>query len=65
MWPLLGPLPKGEIGVWVANILQGLLSSPGVYGFEIIGLMVMVLLAYGLVKRKSVINFLRDGTISE
>ena len=63
MWPLLGPLPKREIGGWVTNIFHGLFSSPGVYVSEIIGLMVMMLLAYRLVKRKSVINFLGDGTI--
>ena len=63
MWPLLGPLPKREIGGWVTSILQRLFSSPVVYVPEIIGLVVMLLLAYGLVKRKSVINFLGDGTV--
>ena len=63
LWPLLGTLPKAETVGWVSNIFQGLFSRPEVYVPEIIGLVVVLLFAYRLVMRKSIIGFIRDGAI--
>jgi len=63
-WPLLGPLPKGEIAGWLPNMIQALLTQPRVYVPEIIGLVILSLFAYRLVRRKSTINFIRDGAVS-
>ena len=62
LWPLLGPLPKKETAGWLSNIFQRLFSSPEVYVPEIIGLVIVLLFAYRLVVKKSVINFFKDGT---
>ncbi len=61
LWPLLGPLPKGETVGWMSNIIQGLFSYPEVYIPEIIGLAIVLLFAYRLAMKKSVISFIRDG----
>jgi len=62
-WPLLGPFPKGEITGWLSNMFRWLLSSPDVYIPEIIGLVIVLLFAYRIVKGKSVISFIRGGAI--
>jgi len=63
LWPLLGPLPKEETVGWLSSIFQGLFSYPEVYVPEIIGLVIVLLFAYRLVKGKSFISFLKDGSI--
>lgn len=64
LWPLLGPLPKGETAGWLPNMIQALLTQPKVYVPEIIGLVIVSLFAYRLVRRKSAINFIKEGAIS-
>ena len=61
LWPLLGPLPKEETVGWMSNIIQGLFSYPEVYIPEIIGLAIVLLFAYRLVKGGNIISFIRDG----
>jgi len=63
LWPLLGPLPREETVGWVSGMFQALFSYPEVYIPEIIGLVVVLLFAYRLVMKKSVISFIRDGAI--
>ena len=63
LWPLLGPLAKKETAGWFYNIIQALFSYPEVYIPEIIGLVIVLLFAYRLLIRKSVISFLKDGAI--
>lgn len=63
LWPLLGPLPKGETVGWVSDIFQALFLYPKVYVSEIIGLVIVLLFTYRLVVRKSAVNFIRDGAI--
>lgn len=62
LWPLLGPLVKGERAGWLSGLWYGLLSSPEVYIPEIIGLAILLFLAYRLVKGKNVLSFVRSGT---
>ena len=62
-WPLLGPIPEGETAGWLSNILYVLFSCPEVYIPEIIGLVILLLLTYRLVKEKSITSFLRNGAI--
>ncbi len=63
LWPLLGPLPKEETAGWLSNTVQALFLYPEVYIPEIVGLVIVLLFVYRLVMRKSVISFIRDGTI--
>ena len=62
-WPLLGPFQRIETTGWVSNIIQALFSNPGVYIPEIIGLIIILLMGYGLIVRKSSLNFVRTGAI--
>ena len=63
LWPLVGALPKEETAGWLSNIFQGLFSQPEVYIPEIMGLLIVSLFAYRLVKRKNVISFLKNGAV--
>lgn len=62
-WPLLGPLPAEETTGWLSSMIQALLSDPGVYVPEIIGLAVVALFAYEAVRGKGVVRFIREGTV--
>lgn len=64
LWPLFGPLPEEETADWVSNMLWGLLSQPAVYIPEIVGLVIVSLFTYSLVKRRNVLSFLKNGTIN-
>lgn len=64
LWPLLGPLSGAETTGWFYNIFQGLFSCPEVYIPEIIGLLVVLFLAWRVVTRKSVFRFIRNGAIT-
>lgn len=63
LWPLLGPLTKGETVGWLSKIIQALFSQPEVYMPEIIGLAILLLFAYRLMKTRGVISFIRDGVM--
>jgi len=63
LWPLLGQFPRQETAGWLPNIIQALFSYPSVYIPEIIGLVIVLLLAYRLVIRRSIISFIRGGAI--
>ncbi len=62
-WPLLGPLPKEKVAGWWSDIIEALFSSPETYIPEIIGLVIISLFAYRLILKKSVLGFLKNGTI--
>ncbi|MFC2025167.1 metal-dependent hydrolase [Chloroflexota bacterium] len=64
LWPLLGPLHKRETAGWLFNMVEALVSEPEVYVPEIIGLMLILLFAYRVVTRRSVVSFIRDGAIA-
>lgn len=63
LWPLLGPFPREETAGWVTNMFQALFSHPSVYIPEIIGLVIVLLFAYKVVIRRSIISFIRGGAI--
>ncbi len=63
LWPLLGPLPHGETSGWLADRFQGLFLYPQVYIPEIIGLLVILLFTYRILKNKGVLNFLKKGIV--
>ena len=64
LWPLLGPLPKeGTVG-WASSILEALLSSPETYIPEIIGLVILAVFAYRLVKKRRFTSFMKSGVVS-
>ena len=62
-WPLLGPLQREEVTGWMSDIIQRLSSNPGTYVPEIIGLIIILLIGYGLIVRKNSIKFIRTGVI--
>ena len=64
LWPLLGPLPKGETAGWLSNILEGLFSRPGAYIPEIIGLAIVLLFGYRLAVKRGIISFIKEGVLS-
>ena len=63
LWPLLGELPKLETAGWLPDIFEALFSCPVVYIPELIGLVVILLFAGRLVRKKGIIRFIRDGAI--
>ncbi|MFC1952940.1 metal-dependent hydrolase [Chloroflexota bacterium] len=63
-WPLLGPLSGGETSDWLTRIVYGLFNSPEVYIPEIIGLVILLLLFFRLVKRKGISSFIKGGVIT-
>jgi hypothetical protein len=63
-WPLLGPFQRIETTGWLSNILRALFSDPGTYIPEIIGLVIILLMGYRLIVRKSILNFIRTGAMS-
>ena len=62
-WPLLGPLQREEITGWMHDVIQRLSSNPGTYIPEIIGLIIILLMGYGLIARNNSIRFIRIGAI--
>ncbi len=62
-WPLLGPFPEEETAGWWSSVFEHLFSHPGEYIPEIIGLVIVLLFAYRLVARRSLISFIKSGTI--
>jgi hypothetical protein len=62
-WPLLGPLQREEITGWMSDVIQRLSSNPGTYIPEIIGLIIILLMVYGIIVRKQSIKFIRTGAI--
>lgn len=63
-WPLLGPFQRIETAGWLSNILRALFSDPGTYIPEIIGLVIILVMGYRLIVRKSMLNFIRTGAMS-
>lgn len=63
LWPLLGGLTRGETSTWMPGIWSGLLT-PGVYIPEIIGLVILGMLAYRVIKIRGIRRFLLTGNIN-
>lgn len=62
-WPLLGQLQAEEKTGWLANTVSKAFSDPGVYIPEIIGLIIILVIGYRLLRKERVIDFLRTGVI--
>lgn len=62
-WPLLGPFQRVETTGWLSNILHALTSDPGTYIPEIIGLIILLLMGYGLIVRENIGSFIRTGAM--
>ncbi len=64
-WPALGyRFPSVELEGWVGNIWESLFSQPNVYIPEIIGLVILLVLAAYLFKKKGIVAFLTRGRVS-
>ena len=62
-WPLLGQFGKVETAGWMPWLLHLLLSDPGTYIPEIIGLAVILLLGHRLLVSRTFTNFIKTGAI--
>lgn len=62
LWPLYGfefdKLPTED---WMSGILEALFSKPSVYIPEIIGLLLLLVFFYQLVRNKQIVAFLKTG----
>jgi hypothetical protein len=64
-WPLLGfSFPTVDLENWASDILQALFSDPRVYVPEIVGLVVLLVLCWLLIRRKKVLAFIKHGKVS-
>jgi inner membrane protein len=63
LWPLLGPLPGAEITDLFSYSFFAMLNIPEVYIPEIIGLVILLLLFYRLVKNRGVTGFITRGAV--
>jgi inner membrane protein len=64
-WPLLGfSFPVEDLENWAADIWNALFSDPKVYIPEIIGLVILLVLCWWLVRRKKVLAFIKQGKVS-
>ncbi|MFA5308121.1 MAG: metal-dependent hydrolase [Dehalococcoidales bacterium] len=64
-WPLRGwEFPKAELEDWVGGIWHALVSNPGVFVPELIGLGLLVWLAAVIIKRRKTGDFIKYGRIA-
>ena len=63
-WPLLGPLPGADAAGWVSGRWYSIFTAPEAYIPEIIGLVILSVFFYRLVKNKQVTEFITSGVIS-
>ena len=62
-WPLLGPLPGADASGWVSDRWYSLFTAPGAYIPEIIGLVILAVFTYKLVRNRQVKNFITSGVV--
>jgi membrane-bound metal-dependent hydrolase YbcI (DUF457 family) len=64
-WPLLGfSFPTEELEGWASTIWKVLFSDPSVYIPEIVGLVILLVLCWLLIRRKKVLAFIKYGKVS-
>ncbi|MFO8010915.1 MAG: metal-dependent hydrolase [Dehalococcoidia bacterium] len=64
LWPAYGiSFEKVDVTGWLSEISDKFLSSPGAYGTEIIGLLILLPFAFKLLRDREVIRFIKSGTI--
>ena len=64
-WPILGFIfPTIELEGWASNIWESIFSDPRVYIPEIVGLMILLVLAVCLLKRRGLVVFIKRGKVS-
>lgn len=63
-WPVLGfSFPRVELTGWARSIWETLFSDPRVYIPEIIGLVVLLVLGFYLIKSRGIVTFLKRGKV--
>ena len=63
-WPILGlTFEAKDLEYWTSNILKALTSIPEVYIPEAIGFLVIVWFGMTIIFRKTIISFLKSGSI--
>lgn len=64
-WPLAGPLPRGMAPEdWFARWAQALLTNPAAYVPEIVGAILLLPLAWVILRHRGAGRFLRSGVMS-
>jgi inner membrane protein len=63
-WPLMGfTFPKENVEGWLSSIWQWLLHNPSVYVPEIIGLVIILLFCYTVIRNKKIGAFIKRGKV--
>ncbi|MHB8105053.1 MAG: metal-dependent hydrolase [Dehalococcoidales bacterium] len=63
-WPVLGwSFPKEELEGWASNIWNALFNNPAVYIPEIVGLVVLLVFCYLIIRRKKFGAFIKHGKV--
>jgi len=63
-WPFMGfTFPVAEIEGWLRTIWEWLISHPEVYIPEIVGITVILLLVFQVIKNKKIIAFIKRGEV--
>lgn len=66
LWPLYGSsFDKLDLTRWTGDIFYALFHEPAVFVPELIGLVVLLWLAWQIVRAKSIYSFLRYGRVNE
>ncbi len=64
-WPLLGfSFPFVELEGWASNIWKLIFSDPRYYVPEIVGLIILLILCWQLIRRKKVLAFIKYGKVA-
>ena len=63
-WPFLGlAFERADLEDWLGNLLQAIVSKPAVFVPELIGLVVIAILGWVLIRRKALLKFIIFGQI--
>jgi len=63
-WPFQGlTFERADLTGWFGNLFQTMVSEPAVFVPELIGLIVVVVFGWFLIRRKTLIPFIRFGQI--
>jgi membrane-bound metal-dependent hydrolase YbcI (DUF457 family) len=64
LWPLLGfSFERQDITDWLPNLLNELLTKPGVYIPELVGLLVIIWFTWEVWRRRKLLSFIKYGRI--
>ncbi len=64
-WPFMGSgFPQVNLEGWLGNLWEYLISNPGVYVPEIVGLVVIVLFVIQIISNRKIFSFIKRGKVA-